>query len=55
MEKWVVLVWFGLVGVIFKGRLNRDDWQNSIFTHLAISLNLVLAGLRLGLKKSPSG
>jgi membrane protease subunit (stomatin/prohibitin family) len=29
--------------------------QNPIFAQLVISLNLVLAGLRLGLKKSPSG
>jgi hypothetical protein len=34
---------------------NRNDWQNPIFAQLVISLNLVLAGLRLGLKKSPSG
>ncbi|VVH62516.1 hypothetical protein BSPWISOX_2412 [uncultured Gammaproteobacteria bacterium] len=30
--------------------INRDDWQNPIFAQLVISLNLVLAGLRLGLK-----
>jgi hypothetical protein len=32
-----------------------DDEQNSIFAHLEIYLNLVLAGLRLGLRKLPSG
>ncbi|CAB5498051.1 hypothetical protein BTHERMOSOX_574 [Bathymodiolus thermophilus thioautotrophic gill symbiont] len=32
-----------------------DDWQNSIFTHLVIFLNLVLAGLRLGLKNYQVG
>jgi hypothetical protein len=48
---------FGLVwlGWVFKGRLNRDDWQKPIFTQLMIFLNLILAGLRLGLKKSPIG
>ena len=30
--------------------INRYDWQNPIFAQLVISLNLVLAGLRLGLK-----
>ncbi|CAB5494268.1 hypothetical protein THERMOS_66 [Bathymodiolus thermophilus thioautotrophic gill symbiont] len=32
-----------------------DDWQNSIFAHLVIFLNLVLAGLRLGLKNYQVG
>jgi hypothetical protein len=30
--------------------INRDDWQEPIFTQLVIFLNLILAGLRLGLK-----
>ncbi|CAC9443958.1 hypothetical protein, partial [uncultured Gammaproteobacteria bacterium] len=30
-------------------------WKNPLFTHLAIFLKLVLAELRLDLKKSPSG
>ncbi|CAC9504208.1 hypothetical protein [uncultured Gammaproteobacteria bacterium] len=29
--------------------INRDDWKNPIFAQLVISLNLILAGLRLGL------
>jgi hypothetical protein len=35
--------------------INREDWKNPLFTHLAIFLKLVLAELRLALKKSPSG
>ncbi|CAC9529119.1 hypothetical protein, partial [uncultured Gammaproteobacteria bacterium] len=35
--------------------MNRDDWKNPIFAQLVISLNLVLAGLRLGLKNLQVG
>jgi hypothetical protein len=35
--------------------INRNDWQNPIFTQLVISLNLALAGLRLGLKNRQAG
>ena len=35
--------------------MNRDDWKNPIFAQLVISLNLVLAGLRLGLKNFQVG
>jgi hypothetical protein len=34
---------------------DRDDWQNPIFAQWVISLNLVLAGLRLGLKNRQVG
>jgi hypothetical protein len=30
--------------------INKDDWQKPIFAQLVISLNLILAELRLGLK-----
>jgi hypothetical protein len=36
-------------------RHRLDDWQNPIFAQLVISLNLVLAGLRLGLKNRQVG
>ncbi len=35
--------------------MNRDDWKNPIFAQLVISLKLVLAGLRLGLKNFQVG
>ncbi|SFV86382.1 hypothetical protein MNB_SUP05-SYMBIONT-4-562 [hydrothermal vent metagenome] len=36
--------------------INRDDWQNSIFVHLAIFLNPVLAGrLPKALEHSQAG
>jgi hypothetical protein len=35
--------------------INRDDYQNPIFAQWMISLNLVLAGLRLGLKNRQVG
>ncbi|VVM22661.1 hypothetical protein BSPWISOXPB_9864 [uncultured Gammaproteobacteria bacterium] len=35
--------------------INRNDWQNPIFSQLVISLNLILARLRLGLKNRQVG
>jgi hypothetical protein len=35
--------------------INRDDWQNPIFAQWVISLNLVLAGLRLSFSNKSSG
>jgi hypothetical protein len=42
--RWVLFYQVGgfLVGL-------WDDWKNPIFAQLVISLNLILAGLRLGL------
>ncbi|CAC9661330.1 hypothetical protein BSPWISOX_905 [uncultured Gammaproteobacteria bacterium] len=51
----------GLNRVLFKSPfsrglcINRNDWQNPIFAQLVISLNLVLAELRLGLKNHQVG
>ncbi|SSC07381.1 Low molecular weight protein tyrosine phosphatase [bacterium endosymbiont of Bathymodiolus sp. 5 South] len=45
---------FGLFGVVFKGRLNRNKHQKPTFHSLGDFLNPALALLGQGLKKLPS-
>ncbi|VVM25360.1 hypothetical protein BSPWISOXPB_3415 [uncultured Gammaproteobacteria bacterium] len=46
---------FGLFGVVFKGRLNRNNHYKPTFHPLGDFLNPALALLGQGLKKSPIG
>jgi hypothetical protein len=43
------------MGVVFKERLNRGDWQKPIFAHLVIFFKPYSSRAKAGFKESPSG